>query len=127
MAFSKSCSRMNSLGLWARLKLPQPTPGATTGTPCSVNRNVGVVPPLSGQPIELDVLEALLVEVAPQLRLDVVRVLLRHQSEVDLARRPRRDHRLRARSLVAAADPGDVAGRVERRRHDVDAPPVEQE
>ena len=47
------------------------------------------------------------VQVPTQLRQDVVRVLVRHQAEVHLRHRPRRQHRLRPLALVPRRQPVD--------------------
>ena len=74
------------------------------------NRRLGVGDPwpLGAQDLDLHVAEAGVVQVPPELGVDVVRVLVGHQPEVHLGHGPGWDHRLGALALVAGSDARDV-------------------
>src|SRR5207248_5248245 len=58
---------------------------------------------------DLDLLEPIPVQVLAQLYEHLVRVLVGDEPEVELGRRLRREHGLRARPLVSRRDAGEVA------------------
>ena len=65
---------------------------------------------------ELDVAEALAIQVLPEQRGDLLGVLVWHEAEVDFPCGFGRDHRLGTGTVVPGLDPADVAGRLEHGR-----------
>src|SRR5439155_19216583 len=88
------------------------------GGDCAYERSVGgsAIGVLALLRAELDVAEAVSVEVCTQEVRDLFRILVGHETEVDLPGRLGRYHRLRSGSVVPGLDAADVAGRLEYRR-----------